>query len=165
MEQEQLLPSIDERPQADVVIFDGQCGFCQAQVRRLARWDWTGRLAFVSLHDPRVQERYPDLTHEQLMQQMFVVDRSGRRHGGAAAIRYLSRTLPALWWCAPLLHIPGTLPLWGMLYRFIARRRYAVWSRQASCSTQYCAAHVGSKEEKLVACHSRENVAADQQNK
>ena len=51
----------------------------------------------MSLHDPLVGERFPDLTHEQLMEQMYVVDRAGRRHGGAGAIRYLSRRLPRLW--------------------------------------------------------------------
>lgn len=81
------LPSLADRPNADVVIFDGDCNFCRGQVERLARWDRTERLAYVSLHDPIVAERYPDLTHEQMMQQMYVVDRAGNRHGGAAAFR------------------------------------------------------------------------------
>ncbi|MBW3598347.1 MAG: DUF393 domain-containing protein, partial [Planctomycetes bacterium] len=118
------LPTLDEHPGADVVIYDGHCRFCTSQVRKLARWDGRNRLVFVSLHDARVAERYPDLTHEQMMEQMYVVTPDGRRYGGAAAFRYLTRRLPKFWPLAPLLHIPLSLPLWQWTYRQVARRRY-----------------------------------------
>ena len=41
------LPTPDERPDADLVVYDGECSFCIRQVQRLARWDSRGRLAFV----------------------------------------------------------------------------------------------------------------------
>jgi predicted DCC family thiol-disulfide oxidoreductase YuxK len=139
------LASIEERPDADVVIFDGECNFCRAQVERLARWDGTGkRLAFLSLHDPRVAERYPDLTHDMLMAQMYVIDRQGRRHGGAAAFRYLTTRLPRLWLLAPLLHLPGTLPLWQWGYRLIAKNRYLFMGRQPTCENGACEIHFRS---------------------
>ena len=121
----------------DVVIFDGQCRFCTAQVDRLRKWDRGNRLEFLSLHDPEVGRRFPDLTHEQLMAEMYVVDRSGRRHAGAEAVRYLSRRLPRLWLLAPVLHVPGMLPLWRWAYRQIARRRYR-FAPAADCETGAC---------------------------
>ena len=126
------LPSPDERQYADVVIFDGHCTICTAQIRRLAAFDWGHRLSYLSLHDSRVYGRYPELTHDALMKEMYVVDQSGRRHAGASAIRYLSRRLPTLWWLAPLLHVPGSLPLWRWLYQQVARRRYR-FGRIADC--------------------------------
>ena len=134
------LPSPTDRPAADVVIYDGHCRFCTGQVRRLARWDSGGRLAFLSLHDERVVRDYPDLTHEQLMKEMFVVDRTGRRHGGAAAFRYLSRRLPTLWLLSPLLHIPFSLPVWSFLYQQVAKRRYAMGKIEA-CDDGACEVH------------------------
>lgn len=134
------LPRPEEHPGADVVIYDGQCRFCRGQVTRLACWDGGQRLTFLSLHDPLVSQRYPDLTHEQLMSQMYVVDRRGRRHGGAAALRYLTTRLPRLWLLAPLLHIPGSLPLWQWCYRQVARRRYALAGQQ-DCSEGTCEVH------------------------
>lgn len=134
------LPSPEERSQADVVIYDGHCRICTGQIRRLARWDRGGRLSYLSLHDPRVSDRYPDLTHEALMKEMYVIDRAGRRHAGALAIRYLSRRLPTLWWLAPLLHLPGTRPLWSWLYRQIANRRYR-FGRVADCDGGTCHLH------------------------
>lgn len=136
----QQLPTPAERPNADVVIFDGNCGICSGQVGRLANWDRAGRLAFLSLHDPEVAARYPDLTHDELMANMVVVDRDGRRHAGAAAFRHLSRHVPRLWWLAPLLHLPGTMPMWQWVYRQVADRRYRL-SEAAGCATGACAVH------------------------
>lgn len=122
------------------MIYDGQCNFCRAQVERLHRLDCCGnRLAFLSLHDPRVAQRYPDLSHAALMEQMFVVDRKGRRHGGADAVRYLSRRLPTLWVAAPFLHLPFSAPLWRWGYRQIAKRRYKLAGK--TCENDACKIH------------------------
>ena len=134
------LPKPAERPEADVVIYDGNCRICTAQVKKLAWWDCQGKLSYLSLHDPEVSRRYPDLTHEMMMQQMYVVDRKGKRHGGAAAIRYLSRRLRRLWWLAPILHIPFSLPLWQFIYRQVANRRYRFGTGD-QCDGGTCSVH------------------------
>ena len=134
------LPSPQALPEADVVIYDGHCRFCTVQVRRLAKLDQRKRLAFLSLHDPEVARLYPDLSYEALMRDMYVVDRRGRRHAGAAAFRYLSRRIPLLWPLAPLMHIPGTLPIWQSLYRMVARRRYR-FGRTDACDDGSCKIH------------------------
>lgn len=140
------LPAPRDRPQADVVIYDGQCAMCRAQVERLARWDGGQRLSFLSLHDPSVARQYPDLSHDRLMQEMVVVDGHGERRGGAEAVRYLSRRLPRLWPLAPLLHIPGSLPVWTVLYRLVARYRYLLGGKRV-CDDASCTVHAGSRKE------------------
>jgi predicted DCC family thiol-disulfide oxidoreductase YuxK len=136
------LPTPAERPGADVVIYDGHCKFCVAQVRKLAHWDGSKRLAFLSLHDPDVAKRFPDLTYEQLMKELYVVDQQGRRHKGAAAFRYLTMRLPRLYLLAPLVHIPFTMPLWRWGYQQIAKRRYAIAGKSAdACDDGACQVH------------------------
>jgi predicted DCC family thiol-disulfide oxidoreductase YuxK len=136
------LPDPDQGTDTDVVIYDGECNFCVGQVSNLRRLDCCGhRLSFLSLHDPRVAERYPDLSQDDLMRQMYVVDRSGRRHGGADAVRYLSRRLPLLWPAAPILHIPGTAGLWRWAYNQLAKRRYRLAGK--SCENDACEIHSG----------------------
>jgi predicted DCC family thiol-disulfide oxidoreductase YuxK len=137
------LATVAERPEADVVIYDGDCQFCTGQVQRLARWDTRRSLAFISLHDPQVARRWPDLTHAMLMDQMYVVDQQGNRYGGAAAFRYLSRRLPPLWPLAPLMHLPFTLPLWQWGYRQVAKRRYKLQGKTNSCESGACDIHFG----------------------
>lgn len=135
------LPDPDALPSGDVVIFDGECNFCRSQVSKLHRLDWGGRrLSFISLHDPRVAERYPDLTHDQMMEQMYVIDAEGNQHGGGDAVRYLSRRLPLLWIAAPILHLPGTARLWRWLYGQVAKRRYKLAGK--SCENDVCSVHL-----------------------
>jgi predicted DCC family thiol-disulfide oxidoreductase YuxK len=133
------LPQPEQNPTAEIVIYDGHCQFCTRQVQRLHRWDGAGRLAFLSLHDPAVSRIAPDLTHQQLMEQMYLIDRDGEAHGGAAAFRYLTRRLPRLWPLAPLLHLPFSLPLWSWLYTQVAKRRYRLNS--AACENDSCRVH------------------------
>lgn len=133
------LPSPGERPAADVVIYDGNCRFCTSQVRKLLWWDCQGKLAYLSLHDPEVARRWPDLSHERLMQEMLVIDQRGNRHWGPEAFRYFSRRLRRLWWTAPLLHFPGIMLIGRPLYRWIARNRYRISGM--TCDEGSCSLH------------------------
>ena len=117
------------KPVRDTVLYDGACRFCRGQIALLRRLDPTGRLTFTSLHDPQVARDFPELPTEELLAQMYVVDRAGRARGGAEAVRYLSRRLPLLWPMALPLHIPGSMPVWNGLYRFVARHRYRIAGR------------------------------------
>lgn len=136
------LPTPRERPQADIVVYDGNCRFCTSQVENLRRWDTKDRLAYLSLHDPEVATRFPDLTYDRLMEEMVVVDQQGNRHGGAAAFRYLTTRLPRLYPLAPLMHIPFTLPLWQWGYRQVAKRRYRIAGKTGqSCENEACEVH------------------------
>ena len=134
------LPSPADRPDADVVIYDGECGICSSQIKKLSHWDGHGRLAYLSLHDPEVARRWPDMTHDRLMQEMAVVDRLGRRHWGPEAIRYLTRRLPRLWWAAPFTHFPGSMFVMRPMYRWVARNRYRLSGH--ACDNGSCSLHV-----------------------
>ena len=114
------------RPPRDTVLYDGNCRFCRGQISILRLLDVTGRLEFTSLHDARVPEAFPGLSREEMMEEMVVVDTRGREWRGAAAVRYLSRRLVALWPLALPLHVPGSMPLWASLYRLVARNRYRI---------------------------------------
>ncbi len=129
------LPTPEMRPGADIVIYDGFCRFCYAQMRLLSRADLRGSLAFLSLHDERSNRLLPGWTFERKMSAMVVLDHDGRYHPGAAAMRYLSRRLPLLWWMALPLHIPGTMGLWQWLYRLVADVRYRFGRRDCDGGT------------------------------
>lgn len=126
------------RPERDTVLYDGQCRFCRGQVALLRRFDPTGRLRFVSLHEPQVALDFPELAADALLREMHVVDRSGRARGGAEAVRYLTRRLPLLWPLALPLHLPGSLPIWSWLYGLVARNRYRITGR---CDEGTCHLH------------------------
>lgn len=113
----------------------------------LQRLDFRKQLSFISLHDPQVTQWWPDLSYDQLMQQIFVVPAvepvvaaspaaesqdvvakklAGRKQriGGAEGFRFIAWRFPLLWPVALVLSIPFSLPLWKSIYDFIARQRY-----------------------------------------
>ena len=120
-------PSPLDLPEADVVIYDGKCVFCQKSIVMLNRWVGKDQLCYVSLHDPWVAENVPDLTYDQLMKQVWLVSRKdGSKHGGAEMVRYLSTRSWKLYLAAPLMYFPKSMPLWQWLYQIVARRRYKI---------------------------------------
>ena len=123
------------RPDRDTVIYDGHCRFCRSQIALLRRLDLWGALGFTSLHDASVSHDFPEISQDDLLSQMYVIDTAGRARGGAEAVRYLSRRLVLLWPLAALLHIPGTMPLWKSLYGFVARNRMRI---AGSCDDGTC---------------------------
>lgn len=123
------------RPRRDTVIYDGHCRFCRSQIALLRRLDLAGSLEFVSQHEPSVASDFPELSADDLHAQMYVIDRGGRARGGAEAVRYLSRRLPLLWPLAVPLHVPGSLPVWSAVYRFVARHRFWI---AGSCDDGGC---------------------------
>ncbi len=134
------LPTPNDLPEADVVIFDGACSFCQKNVRRLHAWDGADRIAFLAIDDADVGRRWPEFSRVELMEHMHVIDRFGGVHVGAGAFRYLSRRLPRLWPLAFAMHIPFTGPLWRAGYRWFARRRYKL-SQANACTDGSCDVH------------------------
>ncbi|MEQ8848167.1 DUF393 domain-containing protein [Botrimarina sp.] len=138
---EKPLPTPEDRPQADVVLYDGRCRFCRARVEQLRWFDSGGRLAYLSLHDPRVAEDHPGAPAERLLEEMCVVDQQGSYHWGAEAVRYLSRRLPRLWWLAPLMHFPGAMWLAKPAYAWVARHRYLIAGRTDDCEDGACSLH------------------------
>ena len=127
-----------KHPEQDTVLFDGECRFCQRQIAILRRLDVRRRFIYKSLHEPSVAADFPELSMEQLQEQMFVIDTQGNARGGATAVRYLSRKLLLLWPLALLLHIPGSLPLWNWLYAYVAKRRLWIAGR---CDNTSCQIH------------------------
>lgn len=144
----QALPGPAERPDSDVVIYDGHCKICTNGMRALYRLDVSGHLSFLSLHDPQVRQVAPDLTHDQMMEEMWVIDRNGGRHAGAGGFRYLTRRLGLLWPVMPLLHIPGSLPLWKWCYRRFAPIRYRFGRNSADDCGDACRIHFGPTDRK-----------------
>jgi predicted DCC family thiol-disulfide oxidoreductase YuxK len=109
-------------------IYDGYCVICNTTRRVVRALDWFGRVEFLDLHQQEaMQSRFPQLSHEQTMGEIHVIDPSGRIFAGFYGTRRMLRAMPL------------TLPLWAILrlpiigdwvgvraYRFIAKNRYAI---------------------------------------
>lgn len=114
-------------------------------MRALNRWDWASQLAFLSLHDPRTRKLCPDLSHDDLMLEIYLIDPQRRRYHGVEALRIAAKRIPLLWPIVPLLYVPGSLPLLATGYRTLARWRYK-FGRNSACDDGNCAVHFESSQ-------------------
>lgn len=120
------------------LLYDGQCGFCQAGVRRLAALDVFAYCEPVDYHAAADLARiHPALTPQRCRSRMQLVEPGGRLSEGFDAARRLSLTLPLLWPLAPLLWLPGMRLIGRPAYDWIARRRL-LWHRSSACASNQC---------------------------
>lgn len=125
-----------------LVIFDGNCGFCNASVRWFLRRDQNDRLRFASSESPKVAallERYgfsvPSFPRGPST--IVVV-----RNPGGSTEQVLLRSAAA---AAMLIELPGPWSVTGRLfqwiprplrdlgYRLVASSRYRIWGRVEQC--------------------------------
>lgn len=108
------------------VIYDGGCGFCSRLARRIRRWDREGVVELVSLWDDDLETRFPEVTRDECLEAMVLVDRDRRLYFGADAFPPLLALLRGgalLRW--PWL-VPGGPALARRIYGWIARHRHAL---------------------------------------
>jgi predicted DCC family thiol-disulfide oxidoreductase YuxK len=118
-----------------VVLFDGGCPICRRTVRALQRLDWLDRLQFADATNPRNRDTVAaGLTEAAVMQQMYVVDRQGRRSAGYDAQLRIAREVPLLWPFALVGWIPGLRQVGMAAYRYVAANR----QRRGVCSDELC---------------------------
>jgi len=125
-----------------LVVYDGQCGFCNHSIRWLLRRDGNDRLRFAPSTDPAVAELLASHGVRQFGQDPARETMLVFRNIGTPveellvrsnAILACLRVLPQPW------RILGSMlrliprPLREAGYRFIARERYRIWGRYAAC--------------------------------
>ena len=116
----------------EVLVFDGDCGFCTACVEFTRRWirprvdiqPWQ----FLDLADY-------GLTDEQCVEAVQFVTADGRVHSGSRAVTGMLRTANRPWpWFAALADAPGIAPIAASAYRLVARNRYRLPGSTPACA-------------------------------
>jgi len=119
-----------------LVVFDGECGLCQAARRWAEERDRQGHLRFVPYQDADLARLAPGLTPALAARSLYVIATDGQRYRGARAVFVTLRSLPGAW---GLLGYVGALPPVSLLaepvYRLVARHRTRLsrWLGLAQC--------------------------------
>lgn len=111
------------KPVCGWVGYDGDCGVCNAGVRRWHAVFERRGFVFVPLRNAWLRERL-GLRADESPEEMKLLLTDGRIVGGAEAIVAMMR---AVWWLVPLgwlLGLPGLRVVTRSGYRWFARRRY-----------------------------------------
>jgi len=125
------------------VLFDGTCNLCRGSAERARRFDKAQRIEFLDLHNPAVQERFPQVNREEALRLMQAVDANGKVFSGSDAWAQIGGLLPGWKFVAWILLIPGIRWIARRVYGWIARNRYR-WNR-AVCDDGTCSPHVEKK--------------------
>lgn len=134
------------QPKKNVLIYDGHCPFCTAQVHRLKSLAG-GMVAAESFQERGVLNRYPGLTYEECMKEIKLINTEGKIFGGAHAIFYalsLNPFLRFLRWIYPL---PLFRQIFDFGYDIVAKNRYKIRRssrrrrQQRECPSGTCSIH------------------------
>lgn len=109
-----------------VVLFDGDCAFCQKTVGILKKLDWFKRLAFQNCRDvANIPTNTANLDAEQMLEEMHLLTPTrDKAYAGFRAVRWIFGRLPLMWPAWPLMFIPGIPYVGQKIYLWIARNRF-----------------------------------------
>ena len=123
------------------LIYDGECPFC----RRAAAWALQhareNALEALPCQDAERERRFPEITREQCMAAMQLVTPDGRVYAGDQALPVLMERMQGWRLAARFLRWPVFRHASPGVYRWFARRRYALAAiagheRRESCNSE-----------------------------
>ncbi len=115
-----------------IILFDGVCDLCNGFVQFVIQRDPEGKFKFGALQSPEAQELLKDVDLDPADLDTVVYIRGGRIYTrSGAALRILS-DLGGIWsFFALKLVIPPAVR--DLVYRLIAKRRYALFGKKDQC--------------------------------
>lgn len=119
------MPPAQARPRC-IVVYDGECPFCQKQMDWVRARDRQERFEFVPSQAPDLVQRFPVLEGEDLDSGLRLLPPDGLVYSSADAVYEIARRLPRWRWLAWLYRVPGLRALARSLYRWIAAHRHAL---------------------------------------
>lgn len=114
-----------ERP-AGLLIFDGQCGFCQGSLRRIRHLDLLGVIQPQDLHLVKSPaDLHPNLTKEACLARIHYLEKE-QMYAGFYAFRQMAKRIVLLWPLVPFLYLPGAGAVGQWVYDRIAHWRFRI---------------------------------------
>ncbi|MCT2536897.1 thiol-disulfide oxidoreductase DCC family protein [Aquibacillus koreensis] len=114
-----------------IILFDGECNFCDRSVQFIIKRDRTATFKFASLQSDigeKLREKYQIPKH---LDSIILIDESNWYSKSTAALK-ICKNLNGLWKVLyPLLIVPK--PLRDIFYNVIARNRYKWFGKKESC--------------------------------
>lgn len=132
-------------PGHPVVLYDGHCKFCIAGMKRLLSLARPGTVEAVNFQEPGALDRFPGISHEACMRQMYLITNQGQVFAGFEAAVQALATRPFLGWLAKLYYLPILRLILDLTYALIAANRYRILGRAVAageCEGGTCALHL-----------------------
>ena len=108
------------------VIYDGECPLCKRARAWLMAHALEGAFEFLPCQSDARKSRYGFMEERACMEAMQVVLPNGEVYAGDKALPHVLKRLKRWHWLAYLFRIPGVTWVSPVVYRCIARNRYAL---------------------------------------
>ncbi|GAB3204541.1 putative DCC family thiol-disulfide oxidoreductase YuxK [Pontibacter aydingkolensis] len=127
-----ILENIEELSKRAIVFYDGSCGFCQASVQFLLKYNKKQDLYFSALQSDVLQSLVPDAQLPEPLPDSILFWEGGKLYTESEAALRITRHLN---FPLSILYYFRFIPLSfrDFVYRFIARHRYSIAGRTDSC--------------------------------
>lgn len=132
-----------------IIVYDGQCRFCQWSVRRVARLDRQARFDLVPRQAAGLDERFPVLADSDFSTGLRLLLDDGTVFVGADAVYQIYRRLPPFHLLAWLYRVPLLHAVFRAGYALMARYRFRVFGR-ADCKDGLCTVSYGDRPARRV---------------
>ncbi|MEC5423518.1 thiol-disulfide oxidoreductase DCC family protein [Virgibacillus sp. C22-A2] len=116
----------------NLVLFDGECNFCDRSVQFIIKRDKNARYKFASLQGDAGQEIIRQHQVPAEMDSLILVENNSCYYKSSAALR-ICRNLTGGWKLLSLLLLVPK-PIRDYLYEIIARNRYKWFGKRDSCT-------------------------------
>ncbi|WP_127588127.1 thiol-disulfide oxidoreductase DCC family protein [Paenibacillus koleovorans] len=115
-----------------IVLFDGECSFCDSSVQFILKRDPAGRFRYAALQSEAARRLLTGHDIDPSRLDSIVLLEEGRCYTESTAALRIARHLQG-WprWAAPLHIVPR--PIRDGVYRFVARHRYRWFGRRDQC--------------------------------
>ncbi len=126
-----------------IVVYDGECAFCRANVARIQRRDRHDQFDYLPRSAPAVADLIPALADGDFNSGMRLVLGPGRIAVGADAVYEIARRVPGWRLFAWLYCVPGLRSLFRTAYAWVARNRHRLGRtcKDGTCRTDLPPAH------------------------
>src|SRR5579859_5176832 len=116
-----------------IVLFDGECAFCDRSVKWIINHDPAGRFRFAARQSPAGQRFLAehDLPPEGV--ESLILIEGSRVSTHSTGVLRIARKLPFPWKVAGIFLIVPR-PIRDFLYRALAKRRYRIAGKMEACS-------------------------------
>ena len=120
-----------------VVIYDGECRFCQWSVQRIRKLDRAGLFEYLPRQAREVDERFPLLAESDFNTGLRFIRDGVEVSVGADALYEIYRRLPVYRFFAWVYLLPVLRQIFRAGYAFVARNRHRFG--RVECDTGSCA--------------------------
>ena len=120
---------------SSIIVYDGDCPFCRAQIERIRRRDTGNLFEYLPRQTPGIEQRFPALAEAEFNSGMRLIDAAGHIFVGADAVYQFARKLHPWRWFAWVYRLPGFHGLAKIAYAWVASRRQSL---KQTCTDDTC---------------------------